>query len=98
MQGNLQELKRDLGESGVLPPDEVSMPELDATLHGCKGGPVMGVPRDSLVYSARASCEGNSEVRPRMPGESEGTKVSTFLEIPKFLKTRIQELWTPNGP
>ena len=56
----------DLGESGASPPDEVSMPELDVTLHGCKGGPVMGVPRDSLVHLPRVSSLGTSGDSPEV--------------------------------
>ena len=39
VQGNLQEPMFDLGESEAVSSDEVNMPELGATLHGCKGGP-----------------------------------------------------------
>ena len=59
-QGNLSEPKQDLGESEALSSDEVNMPELDVTLHGCKGGPVMGIPREPLVCSPRVSSLGTT--------------------------------------
>ena len=93
--GAQESTEQDRGESGALPSDEVSMPELDVTLHGCKGGPVMGVLRDSLVYSPRESCEVNSEVRPRMPGESEGTEVSAFTGDSLALKPVHHALHAP---
>ncbi len=60
VQGDLYEPRIYLGESQALPSDEVNMPELDVTLHGCKGGPVMGIPREPLVCSPRGSNLGAS--------------------------------------
>ena len=39
------------------------MPELDATLHGCRGGPVIRNLREPVVYSPRVSSKDNSGTR-----------------------------------
>ena len=68
------------GESVASPTDEVHTQQLDVTSHGCEGGPAVeeSLPRDSVGSAPRVSCEDSSGNRPRMPGESEGTRVANF--------------------
>ena len=58
--GTLQSQTLRRGESVALSTDEVNTQELDVTLHGCRGGPVTGTPRESLVCSPRVSSLGTS--------------------------------------
>ncbi len=79
-QGNLQVSKQDLGESEARSSDEVNMPELDVTLHGCRGGPVTGIPRDPLVCSPRVSNLGTSGDPPEV------TSIRSVIEGRSSLK------------